>query len=423
MTFEMPHSDILFIELIRLYVLSNDTNTISKNALENALAILIEIVEEETNSDIYYDFEEELTGFLDKYSDFFSESTEDITITEDIEIIYETILKSLKPNTIDFDISRLIYNTDIYKALNINIPSSIIAPYLDANKSLLSVLTSLAYNESNNYDSSDLIENLERIRDYLIDLFNNIDNATLTKINIITHLYDLEHMPEVNDTEDYPWMIIIFSNSTEKWQTITYSTIASYANEIFESQSNENEMILNDFFEDYEPSEEPKIPLNIIEVFLTLFIIYLNKFLKITGNIPGKETIIIKKYLLLSLPELGESLEYFLKNKTLDDMPLPTISEQIEEDYENELYQTCEKIIPKIHISDQKLTDKPKICSDIITKAIFIKTFLKIARNNHLKNQLINKIANPNYYKNPGYEISTEIIDNIIFNDNLDLIR
>ena len=45
MTFEMPHSDILFIELIRLYVLSNDTNTISKNALENALAILIEIVD------------------------------------------------------------------------------------------------------------------------------------------------------------------------------------------------------------------------------------------------------------------------------------------------------------------------------------------------------------------------------------------
>ena len=121
MTFEMPHSDILFIELIRLYVLSNDTNTISKNALENALAILIEIVEEETNSDIYYDFEEELNEFLDKYSDFFNESTKDITITEDIEIIYETILKSLKPNTIDFDISRLIYNTDIYKALNINI--------------------------------------------------------------------------------------------------------------------------------------------------------------------------------------------------------------------------------------------------------------------------------------------------------------
>ncbi|MCX4254745.1 MAG: hypothetical protein OSJ63_05725, partial [Bacilli bacterium] len=97
MTFEMPHSDILFIELIRLYVLSNDTNTISKNALENALAILIEIVEEETNSDIYYDFEEELNEFLDKYSDFFNESTKDITITEDIEIIYETILKSLKP--------------------------------------------------------------------------------------------------------------------------------------------------------------------------------------------------------------------------------------------------------------------------------------------------------------------------------------
>ena len=91
MTFEMPHSDILFIELIRLYVLSNDTNTISKNALENALAILIEIVEEETNSDIYYDFEEELNEFLDKYSDFFNESTKDITITEDIEII-NTIL-------------------------------------------------------------------------------------------------------------------------------------------------------------------------------------------------------------------------------------------------------------------------------------------------------------------------------------------
>ena len=157
MTFEMPHSDILFIELIRLYVLSNDTNTISKNALENALAILIEIVEEETNSDIYYDFEEELNEFLDKYSDFFNESTKDITITEDIEIIYETILKSLKPNTIDFDISRLIYNTDIYKALNINIPRSIIAPYLDANKRLLSVLTAIASNESNNYDSSDLI--------------------------------------------------------------------------------------------------------------------------------------------------------------------------------------------------------------------------------------------------------------------------
>ena len=331
MTFEMPHSDILFIELIRLYVLSNDTNTISKNALENALAILIEIVEEETNSDIYYDFEEELNEFLDKYSDFFNESTKDITITEDIEIIYETILKSLKPNTIDFDISRLIYNTDIYKALNINIPRSIIAPYLDANKRLLSVLTAIASNESNNYDSSDLIENLERIRDYLIDLFNNIDNATLTKINIITHLYDLEHMPEVNDTEDYPWMIIIFSNSSEKWQTITYSTIASYANEIFESQSSKNEMILNDFFEDYEPSEEPKITLNIIEVFLTIFIIYLNKFLKITGNIPGKDTIIIKKYLLLSLPELGESLEYFLNNKTLDNMPLPILPEQIEE--------------------------------------------------------------------------------------------
>lgn len=423
MTFEMPHSDILFIELIRLYVLSNDTNTISKNALENALAILIEIVEEETNSDIYYDFEEELNEFLDKYSDFFNESTKDITITEDIEIIYETILKSLKPNTIDFDISRLIYNTDIYKALNINIPRSIIAPYLDANKRLLSVLTAIASNESNNYDSSDLIENLERIRDYLIDLFNNIDNATLTKINIITHLYDLEHMPEVNDTEDYPWMIIIFSNSSEKWQTITYSTIASYANEIFESQSSKNEMILNDFFEDYEPSEEPKITLNIIEVFLTIFIIYLNKFLKITGNIPGKDTIIIKKYLLLSLPELGESLEYFLNNKTLDNMPLPILPEQIEEDYENELYQTFKKIIPEIHISNQRLDKNPKIYSDIITKAIFIKTFLKIARNNHLKDQLNNKIANPNYYKNPGYEISTDIIDSIIFNDNLDLIR
>ncbi|MBE6154303.1 MAG: hypothetical protein E7163_01840 [Firmicutes bacterium] len=189
----------------------------------------------------------------------------------------------------------------------------------------------------------------------------------------------------------------------------------------------ENEEIINDYLSnEYEANEEEYSGINNyfeeIPFFLTYYLICLNKFIiknKYNLKIDIIENLIVKKYLLLYLPELSNIEEHLLEKYTINDLELPTINTEwlTESSFQTLLSKTQECAL-LFDYSDEDFNNYPHLYSKIITNCIFIKCFLELSINENNNKTVIETITNARYYKHKDYKITTNIIDEIIFNNN-----
>ncbi len=412
----MPHVATIFIEIIRLYALVMDKEEIPKEKLKKTFITFINILEEEINDPIDYDYEKELREFLSLRRIPFFETEKSIVWEDDIETIYASYCQNRSLKSMDFKIAELVLNVDIYDALDLKIDNSLIAPFFNYNQQLMQAFTNVAYHEFTNRPLP--LQELKRVHDNFLSLFDDLDNQTLMKLRVAHHIYDFKYAAHLCDYKFFPWYIILFSFNTQEWQLITYNTIATLCEDFDEIQDAEGEELQNAFITD----ENPNYILNTYEIFLKVLIIYINKFLGSVNSFPGRETVITKKYLLLSLPELGDTLETLIEEETLDSISIKDTEYELNRDELRNIYLESMDAIDLLLKKDTDLAKEKEFYANMILAAFFIKSFFQIAPSNYREN-LTTILINPKYYKNPSYKTYTDILDNIILSNYFDLTR
>ena len=112
---------------------------------------------------------------------------------------------------------------------------------------------------------------------------------------------------------------------------------------------------------------------------------------------------------------------YYLENYTIDGYE-PPIPEDLDANSFEHLKKKVIECTTTLVKNNNELT-KPHILANVITSALFIKVFLDIGLNPDSHNDIIDLITSSAYYKQPGYEVITTIIDEIILSDNESLTR
>lgn len=413
---------IILIELIKFYYYSTNQTFINIKTLEEAFCAYYQIITEDLElEETTPSFDTILKELIETFSNFFEKNKETLFFP-DISEINEVIQTFIEyPSYIQI-IRDSVFHTKIYKIFDIKADFTTLDPYLEANKRIMNLYSKLAYEEYKNTNQNQTIKELEQAIQEFQNMLINIDLSTLTKIFIAIHQLDLGNGYQLDDSETHSWEIILFSKQPNIWQTLTYYSLDFYGKQIYDNlQDNNSNESVNVFLAGdtleyvYEPTN-----------FLTLFIIYLNRFLKTTPNFPGKDSLIIKKYLLLSTDDLELVQSYFLKHHSLDNLSLVLDSEKSEEDYIDMLDRT---IYATFHLNhkDTEIMKHPEIYAQTIINAIFIRCFLNLSGHQAIKENIILRITTPKdippFYKEKEYQIVTDIIDSIIFSESLDRAR
>lgn len=292
--------------------------------------------------------------------------------------------------------------------------------YFELNKELIRIFLKLGENEFYHYYDRLGFERLYRVTNELFEKLMSIDNSTLTKLKICFNYLDDKFLP--NTTEPHnnsAWNTILFSNNPLYLYSLSYDYIQFLVTIIDPETDEESEEILNEFFDSEYNSPEK---LSDISYFLTIFLLELEKYLKDNPNTKAHEALLIKKYLLISTPELNHIEKYFLVNHSFDNYPEPPIPEDLNPESFEQLKNKVIECTTYLVANNQELTE-PHILGKVISAALFIKTYLEVSINPDSINDILDLIENSLFYKQLGYETITSLVDKIIFNDSPNLQR
>lgn len=418
------HSDIIIYQLLKLNFYLTDSTSINIGILKNAFYEILDIIEINDSLKLSYNFENELEKFLELYQEFITIDDDTITLDITISDFLSYILKAHnnKLSEKDYKISDYVLNPKICLTLGLSIPFDVSKEYVYLNSLIIQRYLKLGEKEFHNLPlSKEDFENLTLAIKKLYDLFNDIDNSDLTKLKICINCFNEQFLSSKNERFiNSPWNTILFSYNPQRFQSLRYDLVEYLTSIIDEIEDDENKELLDSLMSDIEAEEI----LDELSLFLTYFFIYLNNYLKIHPATPAREALIIKKYLLLSTPELKALEKYFLKNHTLDSYVLPeSNNDSLTETTFEELKEKVISCTINLNIDDTQAINYPHLYAKLVTCALFIKTFLTLSINENSKSDIIDLITNSIFYKQSNYKIATSIVDNIIFSDNLNLTK
>lgn len=417
------HSDILILELLKLIIYVADTNSVSIANLKQGFNTLIKLIEKEEKIRLSYDFDKELISFLDEFEGLIDSDGENINITADVETLHYNILEIHHYNLTDSEreVADFCLESIICEALGIKLPFNETVEFLTLNSLILKKYLKLGENELHNIPNTpEDFKTLKSIIEELKELINDASNSTLAKLNVCFNWFDRHFISDPSEPFiNSPWYIILFSYNHLKFCLLRYDRSDYYISTVQDDEESSNDEAENT----NDVNLATEIPnLDEISTFLSYFLVHLNTFLKENPNILYKEALLVKKYLLISIPELSHIEEHFLEHYTIDDYTPPVITEDtFTEDFFQNLLKTIYKCTTGLNIPDIKASTRPHLYASLITYAIFIKTYLNLSLNHNIKEEIIQLVANSTCYKNPQYKIATSIIDSIIFSDNLNL--
>ena len=350
-------------------------------------------------------------------------------MNENIELVFDEILETYPILTeIDCALEEYVQNIIIYKSLNLTIPLKETSYIFQMNQKIMQLYIALAEADYYNKNTFSIITQIKVYLDKLKNEINEADNKMLNKIKMCCAYFNSLYL---TDEEEYfansSWSIALFSNNEKQLLSLSYDKIQYLCDFADEEMNIEDEEILNSFIgeeieeienEGYESYDE-------ITFFLTHYLIYLNKYIiNNNNNIPKGilENLLAKKYLLLSLPELSNTEDYYLDNYTIDNLEAPTIPKSyFTEDSFQILLTKITECALSLDYSDKDIYKNPYLYTKIIINSLFIKTYLNLSINEEARKEIMYMIINTRYYKNDEYKIATQIIDNIIFTEDLKL--
>lgn len=407
------HSDIIIFEILNLYFEYTNELEIDIEKLKRSFYILINIINEKNKLNISFDFNTELKRFLDKFKDHIEENNDTITLISDLGELFNDLMSCYESITIiDNNCQSYVFDRRIYDALNIRIPIDEMQEYFDLNKKIIKAYLRLGENEKNGiFDELD-VNHLRLLLGTLHEILNEIDNSALTKLKMCYRYFNDNLLPNTNEKHiNSAWNTILFSLNPKMLFTLSYNRLEFLSETMSKETDEEDKEILDDMFNTLKEGEK----LSKISYFLTILLIELNNYLKKNPNSIAKEALLIKKYLLISIPELLHIEKYFLDNSTIDNYPEPEIPDDLcLSSFENLKNKVLECVTNLVQTN--KALEKPHILGIVIVSALFIKVFIENSINPDSISDVIDLIENSVFYKQKEYEDVTLLVDDIIFN-------
>ncbi len=398
------HPKLIMMAIITFYNTITNEESIDIEDLESAFSHILTRINEIEDTNFTFNFYDCLEDFVDTYPDFL-EIENNHLLVDDLDILEEKIADNIDISFYDDLIYDITETASICNILNIPIPHKETKEYFDLNSKIMQIYLNIAKYETMGISFTPLIKCLEN---YITNLKNKIyelDEQELLNISICISDFN-SNLIEDGLFTTTGWHIALFSNNPSNIQKLRYERL-SFLIEEARFANTEIEAL------DYE-----------IPTFLTYFLILLNNFMQNNISVSLKNELIIKKYLLLSTPELHNIENYYLKNNTINDLDYFTLPKNYPETAFNILNDTVKRCILSLDISDKDLINNPYNLTNLIVNLLFIKTFLELSQNNTLKIENINLIKDSKIYASPKqFSIVIDYINSIIFTKQSKLIK
>ena len=422
---EKLHPELIILSLIDLYTSLTNEDTIDLESLQKAFKILEAIINNNEDIMTNFNFSATLTKFTTKYANYFDLDDFYLTITSDLDIIYDLILSELTPSYLDDCIEEYMHNIAIYEALEIPIPLNETKQIFTLNREIMHTYNLIAEQEYQNNPKMIfvLLFRLQHLITNFENEFQEIDEEYLTKLKMCLAKHNECLVEDDTYFTNTGWHIALFSKNPLQMQKLCYERIEyltskldvemhTYKDLFIDDEEDEEVAVASIHFEDPTPNEE--------ELFLNYYLSYLNSYLHnpLPDNLRAQ--LLAKKYLLLAMPELHHSETYFLTHGTLDNLELPSINPEYLSNSSFDLFYleafTCAL---SLDYTNDDIKDHQSIYLDMILRALFIKCYLDLSINENNKNDLLNTLTNSKFYHDPiDYSTAINLINDIILSNN-----
>lgn len=409
----MVHSEIMFLELIQLYLEMSQDNTLELEKLERAFYTLEELLGNHLGISVEYVFDEELEKFdtlcegiisLDEHTMYFDEDNSS-------ELLEEIVTSSFCDDYYDFDseVADIVHNIYVYHDLEIEPNLSDYQDILNASLTIYKDYQILAdQTVFNGKTNSYMLLFIQSLVSQFESMYAELEYDDVAKLKVVlAYLNGLYLLDGDDDFLNSDWHIILFSNNERQIYSLSYKRLARFVENEDKEYDNKNEL----------SSEE--IPsftfyLDEIEFFLKNYLHTLHQYLKGVGNLEVKQILTTKEYMLIARDE--ETEKYFLEHGTLDGKSLTDITQNlITETSFNSLYLTVIDAMDAFKKKDGDIHSNEE--ASMIVSALFIRAFLDLCINQEMIKDVYTRISDPNYYSNSDYQIATSFIDEIIFKE------
>ncbi len=411
----MIHSEVMLLEIMKLYVKTTKEESLELEKLEKAFYTLEDLIGSRLGICVDYVFDEELEKLENWSEGIFEVDGDSISFDENsILLLEDQVYLSLADDNLNYDqyLALFIHNICLYKDLDIVPPIEEFQNILDLCFTIMQDYQLLALQEANKgVVHKRLIDIIKALVEQYKDCYANYRYEDIDKITaVLAHLNDIYLLDDEHDFINSSWYIVLFSKNQKQQYSLTYERL-------LHSVSEEEED-----YEEFDEEEEEKKDVfqettyldNEIDFFISYFTILLNQYLKQVEDKGAKVILTVKKYSLIAIQPFLE--DYFLKEKTLDSLPLPELKpEWICDSLFSSLYLTVVECTCSLQHRDSTLTSGEY--ADMIIGALFIRTFLDLSVNKEQILDVKKRVINPDFYQNPDYKIATHLIDEIIFKE------
>ena len=408
----MVHSEIMLLEIIRLYVNSVHDEPLDVENLEKAFYTLEEIAGTNLGIPLEYEFYSELEKFENICDGIINIDENQIYIEDDenLDILENQVLVSLENEDMSLDgfVSEYVYNIDLYKDLGIKPPFHEYQDILNLSTNILKRYKLLAFQEAIGAKTDHFYALLKHMVETYEKLYKDLQFEDVFQLKVIlSYLSDQYLLDDDCDFINSDWYIVLFSKNLEQQKFLNYERLFSSVNE--EDKEYEDEL------DEEEISDIPQETTYLFDetrFFINYYTVLLNQYLEHVSIDTVKANLVLKKYMLISINSDIE--EYYLQNKTIDSLQLPELKKEwLTEQSFTSLYLLAYESVLFLNVKDDMMQDD--VYSDMVLRAIFIRTFLDLCINEENVLSVKNKIMQSDFYRNNDYKVANQLIDEVIF--------
>ena len=406
----MVHSEVLFLELIRLYQIFTDIDKVDMESLEQAFNSLIYLCSKHTDIPVEMDFWEELQRLEENYDDLFFVDEDGVGFKDyDALTMHNIIFEQIQDEATELDqeIDSIIQNFIIYQDLHIPIPFNEYEYLFQINSNIIFYHLVLANKESNNtcqLKDAKLLKFFTELLDYHLLL---LDEEDYIKVNSILTYYNQKYLSD-NMFHNANWHVAMFGNNVAP---LYYDRVFRSLNEeivLEDYQDEENELDNLIEFDDTEYLDEQNY-------FISIYTFRLEEFLPAVTDKRVRELLNVRKHLLMTINSDMEN--DYAETGTIDISKMPKTDESLfTNDSFSSFYSIVLERIQDLNCLDRNITSEKY--ASMIMSAIFIRTFLDLSIDKEKEQEIARQITSRDFYKQTSYSTASFLIDNIIFYQN-----
>ncbi len=409
------HGIIVLFEIINLYVTINDTDILDISNLEQAYDILTTKMEDNEQSKLDYNFNDALDILLDNYSDYFYLENDELHIIENLNDLYEILINDIALTVDDDLLQELIIDTRIFKVLDMDIPLEEYHNIFKLNNEIINTYNIISKDETNNITNILNILYLKKLINKLNNKLCNLEYLEIIKIKMCIAHYNSVLNDDSYEFDNLGWHIALFSNDNNLKSILNHEKIAYIIDEvdpIDDDSLDEEETIIKHNIKTLKEDNSFNYE---IPYFLSALYLRINNYLK--KDIPPflKNSLIFKKNLLLSTPELKNMEDYFLEHGNFFNYELPKFTKYSPEERFTSLYNETLRRILYLDYPDKEIDNNRYV--DIVINILFIKNYLDLSLNKERNNEIINQIIFSKFYQNHNYTLINNLLKEILFNN------